>query len=115
MSEIAKQAALFDYQGDDAWRDPITEALRKVVDPEVALSILDVGLVYAVTVDAGKAHVLMTMTSAACPVTDMIVEEVQMELDQILPPDLTIDVELCWDPAWTPARMSEAARRFMQW
>lgn len=115
MNQAAPQATLFDYQGDEAWRGPITEALRKVVDPEVALSILDVGLVYAVTVDASKAHVLMTMTSAACPVTDMIVEEVQTELDQVLPPDMIIDVELCWDPAWTPERMSELARRFMQW
>ncbi len=105
----------FDYVGDEAWREPITAALKKVVDPEVALSILDVGLVYGVTVSADKVHVLMTMTSAACPVADMIVEEVQMELDQILPVDMAIDVELCWEPAWTPARMSESARRFMHW
>lgn len=106
---------LFEYTGEPRWREPITAALRHVVDPEVALSILDVGLVYAVTIEPQRAHVLMTMTSAACPVADMIVDDVQQELDRVLPPDMLIDVELCWDPVWTPARMSERARRFMRW
>ena len=56
-----------------------------------------------------------TLTSAACPVTDLIVEEVEHELDRVLPPDCLIEVELCWEPPWTPAMMSERARRFMQW
>lgn len=103
------------YEGDEAWRQPIMGALRKVVDPEVALSILDVGLVYGVSVKPDKVHVLMTMTSAACPVTDMLIEEVQTELDQVLPADMAIDVELCWEPPWTPARMSPLGRSFMRW
>lgn len=107
--------ALFDYSGDEAWRAPITEALRRVVDPEVALSILDVGLVYRVAVEPEKAHVVMTMTSAACPVTDVILDDVYAELERVLPIEMDIAIELCWEPAWTPARMSEAAQRFMRW
>lgn len=103
------------YVGDETLRQPITEALRKVVDPEVALSILDVGLVYGVTTTPGKVHVSMTMTSAACPVADMLIEEVRSELDQVLPADMVIDIELCWEPPWTPERMSPLGRRFMGW
>jgi len=93
----------------------VIDALTRVVDPEVALSIVDVGLIYGVTIDAERAHVRMTMTSAACPVTDVIIEDVENELDRVLPPGCVIDVELCWEPAWTPEMMSERARRFMRW
>jgi len=103
----------FDYHGDESWQGPITEALRKVVDPEIALSILDVGLVYHVALTADKIVVQITMTSAACPVADMIIDEIQMELDQILPPEVAIDVQLVWAPPWSPERMSEHARHLM--
>lgn len=105
----------YPYDGPEGLRQPILDALTKVVDPEVAMSIVDVGLVYGVTVDASRVHVLLTMTSAACPVTDVIVEEVETELDRIAPPQLLVHVELVWDPPWTMERMSERARRFMGW
>ena len=82
---------------------------------EVAMSIVDVGLIYGVTVDDKMAHVLLTMTSAACPVTDMIKEEVEFELDRIVPPELLVHVELVWDPPWIIDRMSARARQFMGW
>jgi metal-sulfur cluster biosynthetic enzyme len=105
----------YPYEGPEALRQPILDALLKVVDPEVAMSIVDVGLVYGVTVDSEKVHVLITMTSAACPVTDVIVDEVESELDRIVPSELLVHVELVWDPPWTMERMSERARRFMGW
>lgn len=104
---------LFDYTGDEALREPITQALRRVIDPEVALSIVDVGLVYRVSVEPARVHVLMTMTTAACPVTDVIIDDVYAELEAVLPLDTDIAVELCWEPPWTPERMSQHARRFM--
>ena len=109
------EAPRFEFEGDEALRAPVTQALRRVVDPEVALSIVDVGLIYRVRVGADGAHVLMTMTSAACPVTDVIVEDVQAELDRVLPSALPLEVELTYEPPWTPERMSESARRFMRW
>jgi metal-sulfur cluster biosynthetic enzyme len=108
-------AETFLYDGPEELSEPIADALRRVVDPEVALSIVDVGLVYGVAVDAERVHVQMTMTSAACPVTDMILEEVEQQLEQVVPDGLAIDVELVWDPPWTPERMSESAKRFMRW
>lgn len=107
--------ARFPYEGPAELRAPIVAALERVVDPEVALNIVDVGLVYGVTVAAGRAHVRLTMTSAACPVSDMIVEDVESELARALPADLPIGVELVWEPPWTPERLSASARRFMGW
>jgi metal-sulfur cluster biosynthetic enzyme len=107
--------APFPYDGPDELLQPIAEALRRVVDPEVAMSIVDVGLVYGVTVAQGRIDILLTMTSAACPVADVIIDDVENELDRIAPSDLQIHVELVWEPPWTPARMSERARIFMGW
>jgi metal-sulfur cluster biosynthetic enzyme len=105
----------FDYEGDEAHRAAITAALGRVVDPEMALGILDVGLVYRVTVRDSHVHVLMTMTSAACPVADVIVEDVAQTLERALPDGFAVDVDVAWEPAWTPERMSDKAKRFMGW
>ena len=105
----------FPYSGPDALRQPVLEALTRVVDPEVALSIVDVGLVYGVRVTESALQVRMTMTSAACPVAGLIMDEVQAELDEVVPPELAIEVELVWEPPWTPERISERSRRFMGW
>ncbi len=105
----------FPYQGPDALRETIAAALRRVVDPELALSILDVGLVYGVVVGADSVQVLLTMTSAACPVADVIIGDVEDELDRVLPQHYTIDVQLTWEPPWTVERISPHARQFMGW
>ncbi|NDZ18497.1 hydroxylase [Variovorax sp. WS11] len=105
----------FPYEGPEALRQPVTEALSRVVDPEVSLNIVDVGLVYGVTVDADTVHVRMTMTSAACPVIDLIIEDAELELDKVVPEHLKIRTELVWEPPWTPKCMSEDAKRFMGW
>jgi metal-sulfur cluster biosynthetic enzyme len=105
----------FPYEGPDALQQPVLAALQRVVDPEVALSIVDVGLVYGVTVSDDRLHVRLTMTSAACPVANVIVADVERELDAIVPRELAVEVELVWDPPWTPDRMSEGAKRFMGW
>ena len=106
----------FPYDGPPELREPVLAALRRVVDPEVAMNIVDVGLIYGVAlVDGRELHVQVTMTSAACPVADVIVEDIERELDRAVPPELLIRVQLVWEPAWTPDRMSEKARHFMGW
>lgn len=107
--------ACYPYSGPDTMRAPIDKALRRVVDPEVALNIVDVGLICGVTVEPDRLHVLITMTSAACPVTDLIIEEVENELDRVAAAHLRIDVELVWEPPWTTERMSPHAKTFMGW
>lgn len=105
----------FPYDGPEALRQPVIDALRRVVDPEVAMNIVDVGLIYGVTIGDGKVHALVTMTSAACPVADVILGDIENELDRAVPADLLIQVELIWEPPWTPERMSQSAKRFMGW
>jgi len=105
----------FPYEGPEELRQPIIDALKRVVDPEVALNIVDVGLIYGVTVTEGMVQADVTMTSAACPVTDVIVGDIERELDAVMPPDLLVHVELVWFPPWTPDRMSLSAKRFMGW
>jgi len=108
-------APSYPYAGPEAMRKPIDDALRRVVDPEVAMTIVDVGLVYGVTVHEGRVHVQVTMTSAACPVTELILDEVQAELARIVPADTQVDVELVWEPPWTTDCMSASAKAFMGW
>ena len=105
----------YPYSGPPGLKKPIEDALHRVVDPEVAMTIVDVGLVYGVTVTNDRLHILLTMTSAACPVADLIVDDVGAELDRVAPGDMSLDVELVWEPAWTPERMSARAKAFMGW
>src|SRR5688572_947307 len=106
MTPLAASSNPFPYAGPEPLRKPIEQALRRVIDPEVAMTIVDVGLVYGVTVTPERVHVLLTMTSPACPEVDLIVDEVGHELDRVAPDDMQIDVELAWEPPWTPERMS---------
>ena len=103
------------YTGPEALREVIDRALQQVVDPEVAMNIVDVGLVYAIEAKDDSVHVTMTMTSAACPVADVILDDVQDELESALPAQFVVDVELVWEPAWSTERMSERAKTFMGW
>jgi len=103
------------YEGDAALRDDVLRALAAVVDPEIGLSVVDVGLVYGVRVDPSRVHVLLTMTSAACPVAGVIADEIAAALGAALPDARPVDVTLVWDPPWTPERMSDLARGAMGW
>jgi metal-sulfur cluster biosynthetic enzyme len=105
----------YPYTGPEEARAPIEAALRQVVDPEIGMSILDVGLVYGVDLTAAHCLVQLTMTSAACPLGDMIVAEVEEALAAVLQPGVAIDVALVFDPPWTPDRMSDRARQMMRW
>jgi len=105
----------FAYEGPPELLPAIVQALERVVDPEVAMNVVDVGLIHEVKVAEGRVDVEMTMTSAACPVTDIILEDVEDALDRDLPPELKIHVELVWEPPWTPQRLSAKARSFMGW
>ena len=95
--------------------DRLLDLLRGVMDPEVGMNIVDLGLVYGIVVSEQHVQVMLTMTSAACPMTELIVDDMHEQLAAVLPPDVAIDVELVWDPPWTPDRMSQAARSIFGW
>ena len=108
-------AERFDYAGEAALRPVVEKALHRVVDPEMSLDIVELGLVYGVALQPGRADVRITMTSAACPVAEMIVEDVERELGAALGRDTAVSVDLVWNPPWGPERMSERARAAMGW
>src|SRR3954452_17643350 len=98
----------FPYAGPQPLGETVLAALRQVVDPELAMNIVDVGLVVGVALQDKELNVQVTMTSAACPVADVIAGDIERQLDLALAPDLFIRVELVWEPPWSPDHLSEA-------
>ena len=89
------------------------KALRAVKDPELGLNIIDIGLVYDVEVnEAGAAHVRMTLTSPGCPAGAEIMDDVRGTLTD-LEGITSVEVELVWEPYWTPERMDPRVRAFL--
>jgi len=88
--------------------DDVTEAMRDVVDPELGINVVDLGLVYGVHVDdSNTATIDMTLTSAACPLTDVIEDQVRAALE-----GLVSDHRLnwVWMPPWGPDKITEDGR-----
>jgi metal-sulfur cluster biosynthetic enzyme len=90
-------------------RDDVIEALRQVEDPELGMDIVDLGLLYDVEVDDSNVKVTHSLTSMGCPVGPMIQEDIQ-SVASALPGVENVEVELVWEPPWTPERMSDDAK-----
>jgi metal-sulfur cluster biosynthetic enzyme len=88
----------------DVW-----QVLAQVADPELPVSIVDLGLVYAVRMTDGRVEVDLTLTSMGCPCTDWITEDIEERVAR-LPGVSEVHVALVWDPPWTLERISGAAR-----
>ena len=93
----------------------IRTALRRVVDPEIGINIVDLGLVYRVDVMSEAVEIDITATSPACPMGALLMEEVEEAAASVLSPDSKVDVRMVWDPPWTPERMSGLARVRLGW
>ena len=89
----------------------IREALRHVVDPEIGVNIVDLGLVYRIEVEGARARIAMTMTSPACPLVDYLKDLVTSAIRQHVPDVVDVDINLEWEPPWDPDMMSDEARR----
>jgi metal-sulfur cluster biosynthetic enzyme len=87
----------------------VWEALADVRDPELPLSVVDLGLVYHVEVLASTVTVELTLTSMGCPCVDWIIDDVRARV-AALAGDREVDVRLVWDPPWTQERISDAGR-----
>ena len=88
--------------------EDVLEALRDVVDPELGINVVDLGLVYGVDVDADKVATLdMTLTSAACPLTDVIEDQAREALDGIV---TDFRINWVWMPPWGPENITEDGR-----
>ncbi len=94
-----------------AMNDDILVALKEVMDPELGLNVVDLGLVYRAERRPDGIQVTMAMTSPACPLGELIVEDARLALQARFPDVASIEVELVREPAWTPDRMTDAGRR----
>lgn len=92
----------------------ILQALKAVTDPEIGLSIVDLGLVYRAEYGPEGIEVRLTLSTPSCPLGEMIVEEVRQVLQAKFAHAPAIHVELVWDPPWTAGRMSKAARQILR-
>jgi metal-sulfur cluster biosynthetic enzyme len=88
--------------------DDVTEAMRDVVDPELGINVVDLGLVYGIHIDeANVATIDMTLTSAACPLTDVIEDQTQAALDGLVS---DFKINWVWMPPWGPDKITDDGR-----
>lgn len=93
----------------------LRDRLRRVIDPEAGLNIVDLGLVYRIDVMPVRVRVEMTMTSPACPLGEMITDEVKEVLAGALPAGCAAEVALVWEPPWEQSMMSAAGKKHFGW
>ena len=89
--------------------DEVTDALRDVIDPELGLDFVELGLIYEVAVDAGTVHISYTLTSPGCPIGPQVAEQMEEfvgDLDGVE----EVQPTMTFSPPWTPERMSEDAK-----
>lgn len=88
----------------------VVEALRSVFDPEIPVSIFDLGLIYAIQIsEEGRVDIVMTLTAPSCPVAEEIPKWVKEAVGHIEGVE-QVEIELVWDPFWRPDYMTESAR-----
>jgi metal-sulfur cluster biosynthetic enzyme len=93
---------------DLATLDDVTESLKDVVDPELGINIVDLGLIYGLTVDDSNVAIIdMTLTSAACPLQDVIEEQIHTALDPLV---ADFRVNWVWMPPWGPDKITDDGR-----
>jgi metal-sulfur cluster biosynthetic enzyme len=103
-SALDRPARAPDYPHDALW-----DALRDVEDPELGISLVDMGMIVATEREGACAHVQLTYTSMGCPATEMIDEDVRARLLRV-PGVEHVEIEVVWDPCWTKGRLTEEAR-----
>lgn len=92
-----------------ATRDEVIEAMRTVEDPELGMDIVELGLFYDAEIVGDKVKVIHSLTSMGCPAGPMIQQDIRSAAESVDGVE-EVEVELTWDPPWTPERMSEDAK-----
>lgn len=92
--------------------EAVRKALRRVKDPELNLSILDLGLIYDIAIAEGTVDVKMTLTSPGCPSGPEILGDADREI-RALPGVEDVNIEIVWEPFWTPERIDPRVRSFL--
>ncbi|MBO9697989.1 MAG: SUF system Fe-S cluster assembly protein [Sphingopyxis sp.] len=89
--------------------EAVINALKDIFDPEIPVNIYDLGLIYNVEIDEGHVMVTMTLTTPHCPVAESMPAEVELRVGAV-PGVGDAEVNLVWDPPWSPQNMSDEAR-----
>lgn len=92
----------------------VRQVLSQIIDPEVGASIVELGLIYGIHIRPHEVTIDMTMTSPACPMGEMILDDIDQTLRHYLPAGVRSTVHLVWDPPWDPSKMSPALRQRFQ-
>lgn len=95
--------------------DDVVDSLKLVLDPEVGINIVDLGLIYGVTVLDRHVHVEMTLTSPGCPLHESIEQAVRRVIETRHPGVVDIQLELVWEPAWDVERITPEGRAELGW
>ena len=90
-------------------RDDVVAALKQVYDPEIPVDVYELGLIYDIKIEGEKVSITMTLTAPNCPIADEVVEQVRNGVWAVKGVQ-DVDVQLVFEPEWTPERMSEEAR-----
>lgn len=90
-------------------RDAVVSALKQVYDPEIPVDVYELGLIYDIKIGGTKVSITMTLTAPNCPIADEVVEQVRNGVYAVRGVS-DVDVQLVFEPEWTPERMSEEAR-----
>lgn len=93
-----------------ATQKQVLAKLREVLDPEIGINIVDLGLVYEVNVKNSQVTIKMTFTTPACPLLGYLVNEVQSKVRELKGVS-DVQVQFAWEPRWTPERMSKEAKK----
>ncbi len=97
-------------EADNALAYEVEEAMFEVIDPELGINVIDLGLVYDIWIEEGsKAIIHMTLTSPACPLTDMLTEQTRSEVMQVDGVE-DFDINWVWSPPWGPQMITEDGR-----
>lgn len=91
----------------EALAEEISEALKDVIDPELGVNVVDLGLLYGVNADESSITLDMTLTSAACPLTDVIEDQATSALDEF---EREVTINWVWMPPWGPEKITEDGR-----
>src|SRR5574341_1275261 len=93
----------------------ILDSLKQCMDPEIPINVVDMGLIYGVNVtDDNKVDIKMTMTTRGCPLHDTLVSDVKRYVNKVSGVN-GVNVEIVWEPAWTPEKMSEEGKKLINY
>lgn len=96
-------------------KERILETLRFVIDPEIGVNIVDLGLVYDIEVEEDTVNVEMTMTTPMCPMHTVITRQAKSAIRTRFPKAEHVNIDLVWDPPWEAEMMSDEAKQTLGW